>query len=205
MSDLRLRQLEREAHADPQVEVMLLRVRMRGGDISRERVELAAYCGSSVAQRALGNEWPPAPVAWWDPKSCYWLSGLKQWGNAAQIRAAVAAGWVALEAWEAEPRGFTDWADLGYPGWHDYSKHPRSALDAIGAGDREKCKQLLVSFAGHSFLMREEWFMVPLAHAATVGQCRIDPARGPISAARLTSEAVVREAICVALIKWALA
>jgi hypothetical protein len=60
MADARLRALERAAaDGGEREEINLLRERMRLGVISRGRVGLAAYCGSSRAREALGLADPP--------------------------------------------------------------------------------------------------------------------------------------------------
>jgi hypothetical protein len=62
-----------------------LRTRLRTGELTADRLELAAYCGDDAAKRILERTQEPAfqdTVAWAD--------GLRKWGAATTVRAAVA-------------------------------------------------------------------------------------------------------------------
>lgn len=63
MTDTRLQQLKRawEASGSVDDEAAYLRERVRVGDLSIERAELTAYCGSTAAERALGGPRPTDP------------------------------------------------------------------------------------------------------------------------------------------------
>ena len=58
MSDERLRELERRWRETQAVgdQAAYLLERVRVGDLSQERLELAAYCGHEGAREALGEE-----------------------------------------------------------------------------------------------------------------------------------------------------
>jgi hypothetical protein len=86
MTDARLRALERRWRESGSLEdeVAYLLERLRTGDLLRDRVELAAYCGHAAARHALGAEAPPAP-----PRPEQVLTGItqKRWGAAAKAQA----------------------------------------------------------------------------------------------------------------------
>lgn len=96
--DERLQDLRRRvAQGEPGARVALLAERLRTGDLTRERLELAAFVGDEDARRAL----PAAPVldaAQWDL--------LRPFGLEAVVRSAIAAGWLA--ATSDGRRGATD-------------------------------------------------------------------------------------------------
>ena len=91
MSDQRLRELERRWRETGSVEdeAAYLRERVRVGDLTQERLELAAHCGHEGARRALGQE-PIAP-----PRSpsetTSWLRSLPQAPHEVLVRAALQA------------------------------------------------------------------------------------------------------------------
>lgn len=66
VSDARLQDIRRSAAlGDPGAEARLLVEGLRAGLLTRERVELAAYCGHKAARVALGNgphDWLAQPV-----------------------------------------------------------------------------------------------------------------------------------------------
>ncbi|MCW8139327.1 MAG: hypothetical protein KIT58_10540 [Planctomycetota bacterium] len=68
MTDQRLRALERDAlHGDVEAQARLLLERVRVGDLTEERLRLAAYLGDERARLALGESAPEPPddiVAW---------------------------------------------------------------------------------------------------------------------------------------------
>jgi hypothetical protein len=84
-------------------------------DLAKSKLELAAYCGSEAAARALGR----APSAEQDLVA--WVTGLKRWGREAEVRAVLVCARAvadraanveaqdstgvipAIEAWLAEP------------------------------------------------------------------------------------------------------
>lgn len=105
MSDLRLRQLAREARACPSAETesALLRERLRTGELSLERLELAAYCGHEGAQATLDARIPTLVTGLWldeDQRPVHttknsrieeWVRGLSRWGTGVETMAAIAA------------------------------------------------------------------------------------------------------------------
>lgn len=94
MTDARLRDLERRSRETGSVEdeAAYLLERVRAGTLTRERLELAAYCGHDGARRALG-----------DTKATRigvkrWAVGLRRWGREASTRGAIAAARAATAA-----------------------------------------------------------------------------------------------------------
>ena len=102
MTDSHLRELERRFRASASVEdeAAWLRARVQAGELSQERLELAAYLGHPAAGAPPGN-----PDLTWTPENqaptWRWAEGLARWGVEAQTRAAVAATRQALRFWEA--------------------------------------------------------------------------------------------------------
>ncbi len=80
MSDEQRRALERgAARGEAEARVRALAARVRAGELPRERVELAAWCGDEVA-RAV------APVGEIPDSIFEWLVGVERFGREAQIR-----------------------------------------------------------------------------------------------------------------------
>lgn len=91
MSDARLRQLER-AFAESQAladERALLHARLQAGELERDALALAAYCGSPVALELGGSADPAPPVRDWVSARA-WGEGLERWGRAVPTRAVLA-------------------------------------------------------------------------------------------------------------------
>jgi hypothetical protein len=90
MSDAKLRDLERRWKETGTVEdeAAYLLERVRVGDLSRERLELAAYCGHEAARRAVG---PTAADAARHADTAEWYAGIRRWGTEPLARGAVAA------------------------------------------------------------------------------------------------------------------
>ena len=62
-----------------------LQARLHTGELTTDRLELAAYCGGDVAAEALGqSQGPPQQV------NDVWAAGLQNWGAETIVRAAVA-------------------------------------------------------------------------------------------------------------------
>jgi hypothetical protein len=82
VSDVHLRELERRWAATRAIadEVALVSARLRAGTITRERLELAAYCANAAAVEILG------PTSRGDPSQDGWLRTLKRFGNEAVLR-----------------------------------------------------------------------------------------------------------------------
>ncbi len=124
MTDLRMRSLSRlSASGDLHAQARQLLERVRSGSLSRERLELAAYCGDPAARGALAEGPPtygharglgpggclPAGCCW----ACGWINlqygmeGLGRWGETALVRASLAAAEVAHRVpssrWQGDP------------------------------------------------------------------------------------------------------
>jgi hypothetical protein len=93
MSDTRLRELERrwKETGSPDDEAAYLKERVRVGDLTQERLELAAYCGHEGARRAVRGSLPGATTG-----AVEWTRHLGRWPEAAAV-AAVAAARMAVE------------------------------------------------------------------------------------------------------------
>lgn len=144
MSDSRLRDLQRRSLDDPSARVALLTERVRTGDLTLERLELAAYVGDVSArtlvpcgplllsiwpeghpQRAEADEWAGAlyvqiaadPLARM-PLSL-WVQGISRWGPETLVRAAVAAAGAAREAGAARDLTCCCGSSIGAHGWGD--------------------------------------------------------------------------------------
>ena len=127
MSDLDLRTAARHAALDgsPEARAALLRERLRAGELTQERVALAAYCGDEAAQQACGqtlgdllldvfpentearrdaDDWGSTVMAQLAARPLttmpfsVWVSGLFHWGHEAGTRAGVAAAKAARAA-----------------------------------------------------------------------------------------------------------
>ena len=85
MSDQRLRELERRWRETGSVEdeAAYLRERVRVGDLTQERLELAAYCGHEGAKRSVNLSGVPL-LNFLD-----WTLGLGRWGETATTFAAL--------------------------------------------------------------------------------------------------------------------
>lgn len=100
MSDQHLRELERAAlggHVDDRAR--LLRERVRTGGLTRERLELAAWCEDPRALLLTGYLVEQALVPW--------LKYLSRWPDA-PLRAAIAAAWVVVRDWRCEMHEVVD-------------------------------------------------------------------------------------------------
>lgn len=107
MTDSALRQAERawRRSGAPSDEITYLAARLRTGQISRDRLDLAAYCGHVGAQQLLAGE-----MSWWVVYNAHghrvsphipgfddaWVRGLVRWGHEVTVRASVAAAWTAF-------------------------------------------------------------------------------------------------------------
>jgi len=119
VTDSKLRELERRWKETGSVEdeARYLLERVRVGDLEREKLELAAYCGHEGAQSAVVHS--PSPARSVDD----WVSGLRRWGHHAFAQVAHVAAEAVLPVWEDGERSFDD------DGTED--NRPRAALAAV--------------------------------------------------------------------------
>lgn len=111
MSDARLRGLERRwretgVMAD---EATFLLERLRVGELTQERLQLAAYLGYEAAKVVLETDAPLVPEDSED-----WVNGLKLWGKEACVRAAI----VIAEAVQGLPGALIssdEWSEWAIP------------------------------------------------------------------------------------------
>ncbi len=134
MADARLRELERRARTgDPQAEAEQLLARVRSGTLSRERVELAAYCLHRGAGLLAPDSVPEGGPARVDE---FWVRGLHRWGLA-PLRAAVAAARISLHASPCCPNhddAAEDDFRRGCPSWPLTEKAIQDAEDFLAGG-----------------------------------------------------------------------
>lgn len=144
MSDQRLRAAERKRHED---EAAWLVERLRMGSLTRERLDLAAWCGHDAAIRAGGTPGPDDPEAWlrglevFDPALALWALAEVPGGDESLASAArrerlrVAArgaffgndlrGWVRRELDEHPPRGIGATVKRMLLALHHLAREPR--------------------------------------------------------------------------------
>lgn len=120
--DSRLQQLSRQvAEGDSQAQVALLTERLRCGELTREQIELAAWCSDEAARAVVwARRAKKSPI--YEPwgtceRNCHWvggvhepgckyyefldwLKGLQRFGKMTMVRASVAAARKALFVWE---------------------------------------------------------------------------------------------------------
>lgn len=129
MTDTHLRQLERAANqGDVEARARLLCERVRMGDLSEDRVRLAAYLGDPGARLHLGEQAPELPAirarAGLELNQRRWVTGLRAYGKEWLVRAAAAVAVSRLEAWSR---------------WDETDDRPRRALAAARAWIRCPC------------------------------------------------------------------
>lgn len=219
MSDARLRNATR-APVGVEAKTRALHERMRAGVITRERVELAAYCGSEAARPVVGD----GPHEWAVASSGYsWflsaidcaplailLRGLERWGHLVMVRAAREAAKVALEAHckrhcgaQAPPRV------AGNGGHRADCVEVARAIEAVGAWLDCPCEEHRDACAApRSYLTPSPfWHLVYLVTEWQDGASRAAKASGVCAVegfASIAGEPTVRQAICTALVAWAL-
>lgn len=120
MADRQTRQLERlwKCSGAPEEGVIYFRARMRAGDLSPDRLKLAAYLGDEAARRALGVSEVRIP-----PEIQRWVRVLACWGHEALIRTLLVTARWNLEKWE----GLV------------WDRRPRSAIESTEAWLRCPC------------------------------------------------------------------
>jgi hypothetical protein len=103
VSDGRLRELERRWRESGSVddEASWLSERMRAGTLTRDRLELAAYCGSAAASKLVE---PPSRSRKLRP----FMLGLQPWGVEARVLAWIGCVSVAVARFAAQPRSGWD-------------------------------------------------------------------------------------------------
>jgi hypothetical protein len=129
VSDARLRELERrwKETGSPDDEAAYLLERVRVGDLTREMLELAAYCGHEGARLATGCDAQGQPA---DPEN--WAGSLLgRFGRDTLLVAALAAANATLVEWESADWG-TDAVSTRY------KSGPRKALTALSTWLRSR-------------------------------------------------------------------
>lgn len=166
-----------------------------------QRIELAAYAGDAGAALAAGGGLSYDEIGRATSRDlAAWTRGLARWGAPVLVRAACAAGRVALPVWEQADAGATEGGYMLHVQNIDMTdgSAPRRALDAAEAWLAEPTEERLQAW-------REAWVYVP--EAWLPGQD--DPphvlAQRVERAARLAGEGPVRAAVSAALCSWALA
>jgi hypothetical protein len=97
--DVRRRELERAAAAgDSRAAEALIHARLRSGELSQQHLQVAAFLEDPLARELLGDD-APAPI---NHANLQWdIRRLKEFGDEACARAAIAAGRAVLPAWDA--------------------------------------------------------------------------------------------------------
>lgn len=213
MTDTTKRAAERQALSNPadhNAQVRALRAKLQRGEITRDRVDLAAYCGNRVARALVGQE----GFRFEDHLSLeVWTKGLQRWGHVVMVRAGLAAAEVACEAHEEA-------TTFGYPtpdgGWGEHADYgPRQALDAARAcladpseERRRVCRELFreaTRLTGYAPLEERWWLWLLCATFSKAwAKGRLWLPLAVRSAAKAASETQVRKAMQVELSRWAL-
>lgn len=122
MSDDRLRGLRRGWRASDSLvdEVAYLRGRVRAGQLSRERLELAAYCGHEAAGAICWDGCQPSRLSGLELHD--WAWGLHRWGPTVEARAAACLAALG-------------YAELRQRGWSDYLDRLGQAVESLTARD----------------------------------------------------------------------
>jgi hypothetical protein len=103
--DERLAELRRRVEQDPSLRPQLLAARVRAGELTQDRLELAAYCGDEAARAVVGVGVVPVPIGPHDSSDVagdwpsvdsapidHWVRGLRnRWEPELVVRAAFAA------------------------------------------------------------------------------------------------------------------
>lgn len=211
MTDANLRALERAALADPAQRAAWLSARMRAGELPRERVELAAYCGDEAALPLLSAKEAarlryPGPHMSGEVPFERWVRGLSRWGHEVMVRAGLAAAerawcrWAVEEAQRAEAARRHGKTEV----FRRY-RQTRSAMDAVRAwlDDPSEANRQRVFFRSGSPGCVINVVMAVIGDQAPNSRTsRILKAVG--GAAEATSESQVRQAMQRELIAWAL-
>lgn len=212
--DARLRSLERSAASgdlDSQARSLLERV--RAGTLTRERLELAAYCGDAAARCALDGGPPsygharglgpggclPAGCCW----ACGWINlqygmeGLGRWGEMALVRASLAAAEVAHRVpssrWQDDPA--LDPALHAIVAARRWLAHPDQAHETVWR---------IISARGEGMPLWAPTIWVRQLHTPHGEPSWSRSAYDAVVQARLTAGEQISDAIKVALIAWAL-
>ena len=162
MSDDRLRELERRFSESGSVddEAAYLSELVRVGDLPREQLELASYCGHPAARQALGEgPWKriESTDEWLD-----WVRGLRAWGHVTCVRAFAAAYRdVALPLVEVDPalKGspFLTWAEQMVGRIEAWLDEPNpEKLEALVEGD-DRCRVVMEDPAGNLMGLPGGW------------------------------------------------
>lgn len=158
--DARLRALERDARAWGGSGAELLAARLREGAITRERLELAAYCGHEGAHALVGCQLKAAcscrgddPTHGHGPFPARaaravpfedWCAGLSRWSSAAIDGEAPSWALVAdhptrHDAWVRLP-----WADESKEVWPPRDYSPRSVSQEAGEASVRRAMQVTI-------------------------------------------------------------
>jgi hypothetical protein len=221
VSDATLRALERRWRESGSVadEAAWLTARSRAGDLAREHLELAAYCGHAAARQAVGEEetiarasylgdFAAVRVALGEPLESVqdlraWLRGLVSWGDEVCARAVLAILDVALAQYEPRygsgPRTYVAPARA----WLDEGRAPETRERQRALQDGEELAGVEVGEQAEDALYQTAW---SLARVMLVGHFRADVMAAvgmSVANARLEPDAA-RTHACAALVAWAL-
>lgn len=230
--DARLRSLERAAASgDVEAQARQLAERVRAGTLTRERLELAAYCGDAAAREALGGaglvltgkDGAGRPVDLFEAGPSVhrvhfwpWVEGLERWRRLhAPVMAAVAAARLAATR-EERGQHYADCPDSWTP--RDRAcpacvaaidSRARRAVEAAEAWCAFPCERYATEWANRSHndrgFLAPKWLPCPpdTGLACATQSSYYEAIR---TAIEFCAKGIppVREAICARLIAWAL-
>lgn len=232
MTDLRMRSLSRlSASGDLHAQARQLLERVRSGSLSRERLELAAYCGHVEAREALGGaglvvtgkDGNGLPVDLFEAGPSVhrvhfwpWIEGLERWRMLhAPVVAAVAAARFAAQRAE-RGQHYIDCPDPGVARDHacplcvaSIDARPRRAVEAAEAWCALPCERYHVEWANRSHndrgFLAPKWLPCPpdTGLACATQSSYYEAIRAAIE---FCGQGIppVREAACSALVSWSL-
>jgi hypothetical protein len=213
VADERLRALERAAQDDPSRSAELLVARMRRGDLTRERVELAAYCGHEAARlvvdpdHRVGTYFHLPPTA--DrPHGIHGdgvplrdtVSDLARWGASVLVRASVAAARAAYARWALGAHAYRAFHAIRAA--EEWLACPCDGHRSLCDGENNGGVAADAPWAGAMLMAVLVAAMPPTGdHVGHVRSYVLDTVD---SAAAIAGEAAVRDAIRSSLASWAL-
>lgn len=213
MSDRDLQTLRRTAAATgaPSDRAALLRARVRAGELTLERVQLAAFCLDEAATRAL--DWPGDGEVWsargwrsnYDRDLGAWVYDLGTWADVGRV-----SGWVLVLAQAAAARAVVAfYHDKGRPLGLEPLRALESAEDWLDDPTDATRGVAVVDWThawGPDWGARHANLWLPILPDWATGKWSdvLQPRHAIERAAEEAGEAPVRAAICSALTSWAL-
>lgn len=215
MSDRRLREAARRwrESGDSEDEARLLREQRRVGQLTQERIEIAAYCGNVGAQLCGGG--PQARVSGGDAFMDFATGITHRWDFSVGLRGSVIAASALIDTWEYETHYVDCHICRGI--WADSLPDGMAPVEIVKRCPRGRCARLLLEGA-EAFLRDYAELTRWCAREATAPHCPLWIPRGSergirrLTRARLVRadvygnaiQVLVRPAIEEGLIRWCL-